>query len=568
MIHRFDKILMYSSSFNRYILTIIFISFLSFLSPLAHAQNKQDSLMMKYQNYRSRLFNEFIVRSADVEFFGTNIPYTHRHLRDDGSYKIFWDDGNSAINNYGIFLTTEIELLKRNNQNYSESLESLIYLLMAIERLDLYSENSLRTFKNKKVNVGNDSISDVIIYPADINGFMLRDDVSLGFWMANHNKFKTSLGQISSDSLSSSNYLSVFHRGVIPRQAMSQDNVIRILSLMAMINHFLDIESIDNIEIRFINTLIPDYLKSKSILVNNSINFDKWTIDISTRIIRNLQQDNEQSRLVFTPFSKHASAKSNTFGSIIKTRWYKTNPVLDTLVAEGNGSDMGIFINAYGFAEFGNRISKTNSFHFDNSDGWLNKYLFYSIIYKEFNFPLGISIPIPENFDDGLPRELAAIAGTDMPNHPLLFQLRDKREVDTYEHLLMMNYLLFASNYVNVYNSKTLIWKEDSSFVANLLHEAPFNGPHSDTSLSDYSIKWNTPSRIVWPSTDTNTFYTGYQYYFAGLDYLMLHNLYRLVYGDSKFYNQNRNKKHSIPNHHLNRNSKNNYHYFPNSVSY
>jgi hypothetical protein len=78
------------------------------------------------------------------------------------------------------------------------------------------------------------------------------------------------------------------------------------------------------------------------------------------------------------------------------------------------------------------------------------------------------------------------------------------------------------------------MWKEDSTWFANVLQKAPPDGPFSDTTREHYSVYWSTSSRIVWPQ-DAPTWRGAKQFEYAGMDYLTLHNLYRLVYCDKPY---------------------------------
>jgi hypothetical protein len=64
---------------------------------------------------------------------------------------------------------------------------------------------------------------------------------------------------------------------------------------------------------------------------------------------------------------------------------------------------------------------------------------------------------------------------------------------------------------------------------------APPEGPFSDTSRAGFSIHWSTSSRLIWPS-DELTHRASKNYEFAGIDYMLLYNLYRLVYGGDEYY--------------------------------
>lgn len=516
---------------NRFLIVFLFV----FAGSALMSQTLEQDLLNKYQDYRQRLEDEFIVISPDVELYGVNIPAIDRKTEEWGSRNLRWSDGNSNFNNYISMLVTEITLLKQFNRDYQSSLNTLVYTFLAIERLDLYSEYNLRKFWDKKILHDGDSINAYIKYPADINGFMLRDDVSLGFWMQYYPHFGIKFGKPNEALTKTNTYFSVFQQGIEPMQAMSQDNVIRMLEALALTHHLMGKESIQNIPLKFINPLIPLYLKEQGIMTSDSVDFQKWTEDLTTRLIKNMQQPENQSAMCFKPWYSIGRESKNQFLSILSTRWYMTNPIRERHVAEGSGNDMGIFINAYGLGEYGKRLTGKNNFHFERSENGLKKWLFNMAVFKEIPLPLGAAIPLPKNWDDVLPRTLAATANTNRTCKKVFSQLRDKRADHTFEHMIMTNYLMNKEALSGFYQPGTKMWIEDSTFIADILAAAPPNGPFSDTTKPNYSVHWCTSSRVIWPAHEPSKRATK-DYEFAGIDYLMLHNLYRLVYGGENYY--------------------------------
>lgn len=518
---------------QKYSRILVFI--FCFVGVQTYSQTVENELLNKYSYYKQRYQNEFIVISSDVEQYGVNIPAIDRKTDANGNVTLRWSDGNSNFNNYIISLVTEIELLKRNDRDYYPSLTELLYSMLAIERLDLYSEYNLRVFWDDKILYNGDSINAYIKYPADINGFMLRDDVSIGFWMAYHDHFGIEFGTPSEDVRKTNKYYSVFQQGIEPMQAMSQDNSIRMLEALNVCQHLMGKEYIGNISLEFVNRLIPHYLMDQGILQGDTIDFSLWAEDISSRLIKNMHQPNEQVAMMYKPWMSIGRTKENNFGAIFSTRWYMTNPVRKRRVAEGSGNDMGIYINAHGLGESGKVLTGRDEFHHENSDRGMLKWLFKTAVYKELRFPIGGAIQLPKHWDDVLPRTLAYIGNVDAWNRDIFYLLRDKRSDHTYEHMFMICYLLNKDELEKEYHPGTKMWKEDSSFVADILREAPENGPFSDSSRADYSLHWSTSSRVIWPA-DEPTHRSRKNFEFAGLDYLMLHNLYRLVYGGEDFY--------------------------------
>lgn len=497
------------------------------------------SNMEKYHKYRERLLTEFIVTSSNVEQFGVNIPAVDRRVDSAGNVTwISWSDGNSNFNQWLGLLSTEYRLLKNNNQDYQETLGLLLYAFLALERLDLYAEYNLRKHHNKYVIHENDTIYDFILIPDDINGFLLRDDVSLGFWKQYHEHFGSKYGRYNRRMDGTNTYRSVFQIGLIPKQGMSQDNIYYLMQSLAMVKKMLDPECIRNIDVIFINDIIPKYLTSKEIISNDTVYFGRWVIDITDRLLNHIRQEHPKQEIVLKPFRGNWRArpsKHNIFG-IMSSRWYIMNPVTDTIVREGSGEDMGVWINSYGAAEAANTITGTNNYHYDNSDTGLSKYIFKSLLFKNMKFLKFGGFPFPEHFDDYMFRALASIADINWEDNPygLLHLLRDKRANKTYEHNPLILFLLHQDKYSEIYKPGISYYEEDKQFYEYLLNAAPINGPTTDRRVEDFSPYWSTSSRLTWPNNKGRV--TSVIWNYAGMDYMYLYNLYRLVFDDSDYY--------------------------------
>lgn len=512
----------------------IFISFFTIISlvniiPVELSAQQSSSLSEKYLNYRNRLLNEWIIISSDVEQFGVNIPAVDRKLDTIGNPKwVSWSDGNSNFNHWLGILATEYRLLKNNGQNYDETLTMLLYTMIALERLDLYSEYALRK-QHKTETFRNDY--ELIKYPEDINGFLVRDDVSLGFWRQYFTHFKSEYGWHNDTKDGTNTYLSVFRKGAIAKEGMSQDNIIYLLQSLALVKQLVDDEDISKIELKFINNYIPDYLKSKSILKNNIISFDKWVDDLTDRLVSRCRHEYPEQKIVLKPYLGMARPAKTNMGGIMSSYWYIMNPVTNDLVAEGNGEDMGVWMNSYGIAEAANCITGKNIYHTDGSDRGISEYLFKALLFKNMKF-LGMGgFPVPDNIDDYMFRTLASIADINWKknSYGLLYLLDDKREGWTYEHNQLILYILHNAKYSQVYKPGNALFESDKKYYGELLGFAPFDGPSTDYTRADYSPYWSTSSRLNWPNNKGNRNSKDVWEY-AGMDYMFLYNLYRLVF--------------------------------------
>lgn len=519
---------------NKIIPLLIYFSLCPFI--LTQAQDEHiGTLMKKYNHYRERLENEYVLVSPDVEMYGTNIPAVDR-LRNQKGYKhLSWSDGNSNFHDYIILLVTEIELLKRNDQPYKKSLTALVYAMLAIERLDLYSEYNLRLYHDKKMLHKGDSINQYIKYPADINGFMIRDDVSFGFWMSNHRHFGFDLGKPDEKLTRTTKYQSIFQEGTIPLQGMSQDVIIHLLEALTVMDHFMDKEFAGDIPVNFQNDLIPEYLNTKGIWFKDVIDFKAWARDLSLRLINNIQQNEKQAAVVYKPWYKMGKITNIEFLKLLSTRWYIMNPVTEKPVREGSGTDMGVLINAHGFARTVENITGARDLHFEHSDRGFLRWLFRTVYYKELKLPLGAAIALPRNWDDNKTRSLASFGNVHGSHSPVFFSLREIGMKHRYRYYILTNYLLNQDKLNSLYHPGTAMWKEDSTWFADVLKLAPPDGPFSDTTRDHYTVYWSTSSRLVWPQ-DAPTWRGGTQFEYAGMDYMALHNLYRLVYCDEHYF--------------------------------
>ncbi len=512
-----------------YIYTIII--FISFSSSI-FGQNAE--LQNKYISYRDRLLNDWIVVSPNVEQFGVNIPAVDRKIDTAGNPTwISWSDGNSNFNHWLSILALEYRLLKDNQQNYDETLKMLVYSLLAIERLDLYSEYCLRKEHNLIDTTQPEYLG--VHYPDDINGFLIRDDVSLGFWKQYHEHFNVEYGWHNKRKDGTNRYLSVFQWGVLSKQGMSQDNIIYMLQPLALIKQLVDNESIEKIELNFINNYIPTYLNKKGIVQNDTVYFDRWVEDITDRIVKRMQHPYPEQEIVLKPKNNGRARPSKTNIGILHSRWYLMNPITNDLVAEGNGEDMGVWMNSYGVAEAANFITGKN-YHFDGSEKGMSAYLFKSLLFKNLKILKLAGFPVPDALDDYMFRALASIADINWKenSHDLFYLLGDTREVWTYEHNALILLILHQNKYAEIFKPGTELYNYYKNYYIEILSCAPKSFPSTDYSRPDYHPYWSASSRLNWPANEGNRNKDRVRD-FVGMDYLFLYTLYRYVFEPENF---------------------------------
>ena len=514
---------------------IIITLFPIFLYLLIYAQN-QDQNLDKYWRYRERLREKFIVVKDSVEYFGASIPASEINYE---TSTIDWGDANMSMSHYLSVLATELWLLKNNEQDYSLTLKELYYAMLAMERLDLYSEYHIRW----RDNIGywrwvSDDLSSspengtyvwergFVYEQSDINGFHLRDDVNDGFWEWEKSHFGVQ------------NYNSSFKNNLLE---ISQDNIYHNIEGLSLVANLVGIESVSGIPARFTNQIIPNKLTELGIKNGNNINFSKWAKSFIKKYIYYMQTNGEISR-------KFAGVK------VLKTKWFLLNPVTYELVREGSGSDFdtGLFYH-HGMIEVGKKIVGENLRIYDGivspPDDLYNHlfqkhkadisdvffvYSFLTLILREAIEAI-INNTVLDDFDDYKLRSLSCCGNTGASD-PYSFLIKHRDNYSPTGTNIFPIYEHFPLIYLTLHNSKKYCdpgyysiknmqqdFNKESNLYTNLLNSAPTCGP------TDYdNTSWRSTSRCVWPENTWNS--DGKNIEYSGLDYMMLHNLYYITF--------------------------------------
>lgn len=433
-----------------HIKTLVIIIFILLFSKPLRAQTEEDN-HAKFLYYKERFYSQFIVAGPENEA-GMNIPASIRYFRDSA---LKWGDATIELAYYMIFLSTDYKIAKANHEQTSEPLQKLWWALDAFERLDLTAELCFR--ENK------------IIYPDDLNGFFIRDDVTPEILNMQNGKLATDSvkGKITAIY---SDYTSPF----LNDKEMSKDQVWSLLLGFASIIHFVD----DSCR-------VPG--------VNNQ------TESLPERARKNVY------RLI-----KHLHGKQD---------WIIYNPVINNPVKRGaqvvesilHGFNRVYF--DYGFAAAGNRLCITNSnqtidLHCHKSKKHQNKFETQS------NWALHF------NRDDYSFRALMTIIGK-TGDYDVLVNRQKKS--GRYEHFRLL-YSLFHPEQVPA--NKLIASK---NYYFQLLSEAPERGPYNFGHSAYKSREWSSTSRLVWPESQGYRIGQNKGAY-NGLDYLVLYNLYRLCF--------------------------------------
>jgi hypothetical protein len=453
----------------------------------------------KYWHYRDRLKSKFLVSTNQwkMEFGrnrGINIPascYNPTNIEGDANetaLSVKWGDATCDLGYYIAVLATEYKLLQNSGQNVIPTLTELFYALLAIERLDWHAEglygcgNCLEgyTYDNTFIYFPYTSA-----YGACLNGFFIRDDVPDDFtdyWTGKgYTNFKGL--KVHSDFQTPSD------------AAESQDQVWNLLLGLSLVKKLVDYSG---------NMTDGD---------GEAVTFVKCAQKITNRLVSNFI---------------HSDGT-----------WSVINPCTKKVTDRG-GSVADLYPNAYYFAEAANWIT-------DKQWGDYHKGINPHDILP---LPYGFPFTTPKFYNDNAKLTLSTIAGIDWSssyNNTIKWisscsvyynglNIKDnKNDVlrFAFEHYPLMNIILHDLSPSHYYYHYFM------NFVENILNLAPYDGPfcyikdvNGDNvyDKNDYPVReWATHDRIRKPiGIDIAAGSEAGEY--NGLDYMLLHNLYRLVY--------------------------------------
>jgi hypothetical protein len=181
------------------------------------AQNS-DINLQKYWYYRWRLRNNFLV-VGDGQ--GCSLPAQQRYYMN--SPKLQWGDGTIQLGNYIGVLATEYYLLQESSGNTVQTRKELYYALLAFNRLDVAAELTLG------LNCSSNTL----------NGFFRRDDVPSDF-ITQHPEINSGLvPTIGNVTEITSTYVNN-QSGDIHSGEESHDQAIGILLGLRLIKEFVD----------------------------------------------------------------------------------------------------------------------------------------------------------------------------------------------------------------------------------------------------------------------------------------------------------------------------------------
>ncbi len=480
----------------------------------------------KYWLYRDRLLNEFMVSSEGNEP-GTNIPASIRHR---GRGQMRWGDATVNLSNYMAVLATEYSLLKRQGLPVYNTLQELHRALLTMERLDAkapaffdldpskdtyplqvyphaetaqYPETTLHLDTSPRPqstpSAPASSVSETL--PTSeyvLDGFFIRDDVPLNFtrqWSGTHPVF-ADFPHVRSD----------FTDPDIRLNEMSQDQVWNLIVGLALITHLVDDTTL---------WAISEYYGSSLLSLADRASLAAY------RMINAMQAE-----ACIHPVS------------FLDTRlcvryWHLYNPYLGQSVKRGSGPNLLKF----GFAEAGNVITgyRYGDMHWSNSGNariWFNvagalQYL--QRLRRERN--------VENLYHIATTATVGAVWSTAelvrlFNRHRKLFFLPDHQ----YEHLALISCVLHG-------DCPNILQKENM-FYLELINSAPMHGPFNYRGnprqehdamphyrhMDEYHHEWSSVNRFAWPHRRGSGTIEAHEGEYNGLDYMLLYNLYYLVY--------------------------------------
>jgi hypothetical protein len=459
----------------------------------------------KYWNYRNRFFDNFIVDvdpnslPEGMQADGINIPAGRIN-----DYRVHWGESPMKIGYYLSAMATEYELLHLNNLDSTIAQEKIYRALDAVNRLDSYAEPFF----------GCGVLGDPTCYNyTNMNGFFIRDDVDSAF-VDDWNPYLPSWIE---NQFGASSYTNPDPR----KNEMSQDQFIGVMMGHALVKRF--VEATDTYE-----DFPCDYRTLKEIAKRQTF-----------RSIKYMQTWHDLKDWTWKIYGDNDYPGKWVPGlNLIPLlppmhTWKIKNPCTGWTVLDG-GALEDIYPHHNILEDAGNWLT-------EESFGSLNYFAINPLIIP---FDLYIDLPLPslgEYYNSRMKLELSTIANDHYASNldELFWNIRkcaDEFNEDIsdnpydvkyfwLENLPMMSVLLH-----NIDPQSSDLFFYYYSHVEQLLNDAPADGIVCSTYPPPGYI-WETNSMFDRPIgvylADSGGYRPGMQ---NGLDYMILFNLYHLVY--------------------------------------
>lgn len=438
-----------------------------------------DRNLLKYWRYRNRFNSGFIVNGEQC---GNGLPAADRGGWSWPAPEIHFGDAVNDMGYYISVLATEYKLLRNNGRSTNATEEQIYYALQELNRLDAYAESSWVEYLAT-------GTLDFCQGPADMNGFMIRDDVPHNYVATYGAQLNAEVGRLYQISVNST------PRGVRPTE-ISQDHLFSLMTGLALVTKLVDTST-----------------------TYNGVNLVQETKDIVTRVLNWIKS---YQWVITNP------VRGLCVYGVSNTCWDNPpDPPNDPLGYQKCCSDGGAVTTPYsfGFAEAANKIVygftsgvSYGPFHdsisAQNQGTWIGSTLVWAPpTWHGENFILQLSA-VGDSIHNLLGQNLT------VPRLNLL-----SRKINR-EHIPLIHDVLYGHGH------------QIPNFLTScLINSAPCSGPFGRLYGQTGPYEWATPNRFkIDPGErqDARVIDRCSEYY--GLDYMMLYNLYRLVNAGGPFY--------------------------------
>jgi hypothetical protein len=404
-------------------------------------------------------------------------------------------------------LATEHHLLRKYNKPTQENEKELYYALHALERLDVNSNIAWSYGQHLvKENAVYDTINEKWIakYPVSLkpDGFLIRDDVPPYFY-----RKLVGVENITSDFTDhqNPNIFTTYHLG----SEESKDQLISILFGLFFVHRFVDERA------EFNGQLIKKYNKIITKRIVDFVRYEKLNHTGSWKI-SNPEKGGENPRMGYDPilFAYPLAIMGN---EIVYNKKFSTHPFVQSLKEriKPNYHSISSILTKQIFVQL--RNSKV---FLDKNDDWhINYYMIFML--ASVSNAWGYNLAYDHNCAEILEQRCSDEESKGWLIYPLI------------------NYVLYPDGEIPY----------DKEYVERELALYPENGSYNyfntpGDSLGKYTPHWFSSNRFQSSNghyegkkdVDCNSYFNGK---FNGLDYMMLYNLYRIIYTDSTDYKAN-----------------------------
>jgi len=459
-----------------------------------------DENLQKYSDYRHSLEENFVVVSPNDEQ-GSNIPALSIN---PWTQTLDFSDGNGSMPYFIGLLATEYALLARTGQDVTHTKEMLNYALNAVDRLDREAESYYRKYGTCS---------------SPLNGFFLRDDVDVNFFS---NKAMEPNPKINPD-LKDYKCRSKYDDQMDPNYGRGEP-----------------VSGCGGNDGNFINSrdMYWNYLLNFALVKGlvNDADIVRHVKDMTYRIIHHLHTGNAVDGTYWVNKNPVTGWYWPGGGDIDGGSEYYDQPIGFCTASQGEWAAGGVYHVwgtgvRWGLFRAGDWI--TDHTNGDNTYGTLWQSTSDNLI---TNHKKAIENSFYARLDDGGDagygkRACLAVMCTDkdLREHTsspsvynYLSKVRDNE--NAYAHLPLITRLLHG---ITAPQSDDHTDAHEITFYCQLLNSAPYCGSYDES-----TGVWSHDNILVWPAPSIDKVGS----YISRIDFMLLHNLFRLAYIDENVY--------------------------------